>query len=68
MSAAHVQESIAAQEPQPLDSRERKLHYLLAKVVSYPRWVSIGSIDSHAELPPISRALYDEIQEALRHG
>lgn len=57
---------IPSRDPEPMQSRERTLHFWLARLTSYPRWVSIGSINSHAELPRISREDYDKIQEVLR--
>jgi hypothetical protein len=66
-AAAEVPE-IAHREPEPMDSRERTLHFWLARLTSYPRWVSIGSIDSHADLGRVSREDFEKIQEVLRHG
>jgi hypothetical protein len=53
--------------PLPHTEAER-LRGLLAKVARLERWVSIGTIDSHAQLSPVSREVWNEVQEALRHG
>jgi hypothetical protein len=68
MTAAQDQDmpEIKHLPPEPMDSRERTLHFWLARLTSYPRWVSIGSIDSHAELQRVSREDYETIQAVLR--
>jgi hypothetical protein len=53
-------------EPEPMQSRERTLHFWLARLTGYPRWVSIGSIDNYAELPRVSRDDFEKIQAVLR--
>ena len=37
----------------------------LAGLLANPRWVSIGSIDNHAELPRISREKYEQLTALL---
>lgn len=43
-----------------------RLRGLLARATRLERWTSIGGINSHAKLSPVSRQLWDEIQEVLR--